>query len=325
MGEADSWSAGDGQRTVSELDLLLWVTVISVTMNVIGLGGWLLEAARNCGRARSEKKATAPPVCQPAAGTDGFKMYRVIDLVLSQALALYALALLLWLPLLDQSFLPASERVSRYMVPAICVAIGRHVFFCCRGWRAGRSAVPSLTHAVSAVCYCLFLATQTTLVLAALALTTEIGNIYTHLMAIVGERRAGRFPSWVPALGVILAIVFDGLVYLVVLALALARRSPMTMPPLDITLFFFFTTYSFIMNTYSIYLVMASFFNSVLEARVSQVLRGRGRGRAGPVPAQALANMRSSLSTTRPADGAPEPATGEVKCSDKALLVSNMA
>ena len=186
--------------------------------------------------------------------------------------------------------------------------------------------MPSLTHAVSAVCYALFLATQTTLVLAALALTTEIGNIYTHLMAIVGERRAGRFPSWVPALGVILAIVFNGLVYLVVLALALARRSPMTMPPLDITLFFFFTTYSFIMNTYSIYLVMASFFNSVLEARVSQVLRGgRPRGRAGPVPAQALANMRSSLSA-RPADGGGgEPAAAEVKCSDKALLVSNMA
>ena len=174
----------------------------------------------------------------------------------------------------------------------------------------------------------MFLATQTTLVLAALALTTEVGNIYTHLMAIVGERRAGRFPSWVPALGVILAIVFNGLVYLVVLALALARRSPMTMPPLDITLFFFFTTYSFIMNTYSIYLVMASFFNSVLEARVSQVLRGRPRGRAGPVPAQALANMRGSLSATRsarPADGGGEPATAEVKCSDKALLVSNMA
>ena len=49
--------------------------------------------------------------------------------MLSQALALYALVLLLWLPLLEQSFLPASPQVSRYMVPAICVAIGRHVFF----------------------------------------------------------------------------------------------------------------------------------------------------------------------------------------------------
>ena len=34
-------SAGD-RPVVSELDLLLWVTVVSVTMNVIGLGGWLL-------------------------------------------------------------------------------------------------------------------------------------------------------------------------------------------------------------------------------------------------------------------------------------------
>ena len=76
MGETDAWGSVGGQRAVSELDLLLWVTVVSVTMNVIGLGGWLLEAARSCGRSRSEKKVAAPPVCPPAASPDGFKMYR---------------------------------------------------------------------------------------------------------------------------------------------------------------------------------------------------------------------------------------------------------
>ena len=79
MSESDSApgvvaSAGGQERPVSELDLLLWVTVVSVTMNVIGLGGWLLEAARNCGRARSQKVPT--PVCPPSTSADGYKMYR---------------------------------------------------------------------------------------------------------------------------------------------------------------------------------------------------------------------------------------------------------
>ena len=78
MGETGTvWDSQTGsQRSITELDLLLWVTVVSVTMNAIGLGGWLLEGARNCGRSRSEKKASAAPVCPPAGSTDGFKMYR---------------------------------------------------------------------------------------------------------------------------------------------------------------------------------------------------------------------------------------------------------
>ncbi|XP_037068430.1 uncharacterized protein LOC119089724 [Pollicipes pollicipes] len=315
----------------ASLDPLCWVAIVSVTMNAIGASAWLLTSLRAWSRGRDTAAADAARATCVACTADN-RMFRVVDLVLSQALALYALVMLLWLPLLEHSFLPANDLVSRYMAPALCVAIGRHVFCCCRGWRAGRSAVPSLTHAVSAVCLGLFLYSGRMHVLAALALTVEIGGIYSHLMGLVGERRAARLPSWVPGLGVILSLVFNGLVYLVVLALALARRSPTNMPPLDVSLFFFFITYSFIMNTYSIYVMIASFFNMILEERMASTLRlserqQQERGQARPLPAQAVANIRSALAAAaNPARPAPDVAPGlaDVKSSDSAVLVTNM-
>jgi len=164
-------------------------------VNVIGGLGWLLEALRDC-RNRRQKPGQSAEM-----EADSGRMYRVVDLVLSQSLALYALATLLWLPLLQEVFLPPSEQALQYLMPAVCVAVGRHVFFCCRGWRAERGLVASLTHAVSAVCLLLFLHTGTTLLLAALMMMTELGSLYTQLAGLLGERRAARCPSWVPPWG----------------------------------------------------------------------------------------------------------------------------
>ncbi|XP_037085404.1 uncharacterized protein LOC119105940 [Pollicipes pollicipes] len=299
---------------------LCWLVIISVTLNVTGACSWLLEAVRDrADRCRSGETAEAAP---PAR--DRIKMYRLVDLVLSQALALYALALLLWLPLLQESFLPASAEVARFALPAVCVGIGRHVFCSLRGWRSGRNAMPSVAHAVSAVCHLLFLQTRCNLVFAVLAMLTELGGVFIQATAVVGERRAATAPSWAAGVGVIFAVTFNGLVYLIVLALALARRSPMTMPPLAVGLFFFYITFSFIMNTYSIYLVMAAFFNSVLEARVSSALQRSGP--AGlPVQPQALANIRSTLATIEIEGGEPPRTPDGLKFSDGDLLIKNMA
>jgi len=294
---------------------LLWLTAISLTVNVIGGLGWLLEALRDC-RNRRQKPGQSAEM-----EADSGRMYRVVDLVLSQSLALYALATLLWLPLLQEVFLPPSEQALQYLMPAVCVAVGRHVFFSCRGWRAERGLVASLTHAVSAVCLLLFLHTGTTLLLAALMMMTELGSLYTQLAGLLGERRAARCPSWVPGLGLVLAVVFSGLVYLLVLALALGRRSPMDMEPLAVSVFFFYVTYSFIMNTYAIYLVAAAFLGSLLAARMEEARAAAAAGpRANP---QALDNLRVALEAARAGQDSAA-AADQVKCSDKAVLLNNL-
>lgn len=198
-----------------------------------------------------------------------------------------------------------------------CSSFGR-----LRGWRSGRSAIPSVAHAVSAVCHLLFLQTSTNLVFAALAMLTEFGNLYLHVTAVLGERRSAALPTWTAGFGVILTVIFNGLCYLIVLALALARRSPMTMTPLSVGVFFFYITFSFIMNTYSIYLVMAAFFSSVLEARVGAVLQLHGPARLATV--QALNNMRSGVSEDVGQLEAPPGPSDNVKCSDGDLLIKNM-
>ena len=51
-----------------------------------------------------------------------------MDLVVSQCLALYAVGCILWLPLLEECFEPASQLTASYTMPAVAIAVGRHVF-----------------------------------------------------------------------------------------------------------------------------------------------------------------------------------------------------
>jgi len=93
------------------------------------------------------------------------------------------------------------------------------------------------------------------------------------------------------------------------------------MEPLAVSVFFFYVTYSFIMNTYAIYLVAAAFLGSLLAARMEEARAAAAAGpRANP---QALDNLRVALETARAGQDSAA-AADQVKCSDKAVLLNNL-